>query len=143
MTNEVGCFLVDSNILIYAYDIDEAVKQEKAKEFIKNNLIGENFVLSTQILAEFYLNVTEKIQKPIPAWQAREIILNFSIAVKVINYSAETILKASEIMAMHKIHFWDALIAATMKENQIETIFTENTKDFKKIPEITAINPLI
>jgi len=43
---------------------------------------------------------------------------------------------------MYKVHFWDALIAATMIENNVFTIFTENTKDFKKIKGITAINPL-
>ncbi len=142
MKNELGRFFVDSNILIYAYDIDETLKQEKAKEFIKRNIMGKNFFLSSQILAEFYLNATEKIQKPISIKEAREIIRDFSDATGIVNYSPQTILRATELNEMCKVHFWDALIAATMIENNVFTIFTENTKDFKKIKGIIAINPL-
>ena len=105
-------------------------------------LEGNNFFLSSQILAEFFLNATEKIQKPISIKEAREIIRDFSDAAGIVNYSARTILRASELNEMYKVHFWDALIAATMIENNVFTIFTENTKDFKKIKGIIAINPL-
>ncbi len=37
--------------------------------------------------------------------------------------------------------FWDALIAETMLENGVSTIYTENEKDFKKMRGINAINP--
>ncbi len=37
--------------------------------------------------------------------------------------------------------FWDSLLAATMKENNIFNIYTENIKDFK-VPWINAINPV-
>jgi len=56
--------------LIYAHDYDETGKHEKAKEFVLKKLEGDNFFLSSQILAEFYLNATEKIQKPIPIKEA-------------------------------------------------------------------------
>lgn len=36
-------------------------------------------------------------------------------------------------------NFWDRLIEQTSLENDYETIYTENTSDFKKIE---AINPL-
>ncbi|WP_304840718.1 hypothetical protein [Methanocalculus sp.] len=40
----------------------------------------------------------------------------------------------------HKLHFWDALLVATMVENHIHTIYTEDAH-FRKIPGITVINP--
>ena len=70
MNNDFRRFFVDSNILIYAHDFDEAEKHGKAKEFVLKNLEGNNFFLSSQIIAEFYLNATEKIQKPIPIKEA-------------------------------------------------------------------------
>jgi predicted nucleic acid-binding protein len=39
------------------------------------------------------------------------------------------------------MHLWDAAIAATMKENDIFEIVTENVKDFKKIPQLKVSNP--
>jgi predicted nucleic acid-binding protein len=45
------------------------------------------------------------------------------------------------VQAIYKIPFWDALIVATMEENSIDTIITENEKDFKKVKWIKTINP--
>ena len=36
--------------------------------------------------------------------------------------------------------FWDSLIAATMIENNILSIYTEKEKDFK-VPSLNVINP--
>ena len=41
------------------------------------------------------------------------------------------------------INYWDAFIAATMIENKIFNIYTENTKDFLKIDGIKARNPFV
>ena len=41
------------------------------------------------------------------------------------------------------INCWDAFIAATMIENKIFNIYTENTKDFSKIDGIKARNPFV
>lgn len=40
----------------------------------------------------------------------------------------------------HDMHFWDALLAATMRRNGIFNIYTENAKDFKA-SWISAVNP--
>jgi predicted nucleic acid-binding protein len=38
---------------------------------------------------------------------------------------------------------FDCVLAVTAKENKIETIYTENVKDFKNYGFITTFNPLI
>jgi predicted nucleic acid-binding protein len=50
-------------------------------------------------------------------------------------------LLTSKISKQHKIHFFDSLLAATMQENGISKILTENVKDFNKIAGIEAENP--
>ena len=49
-------------------------------------------------------------------------------------------MQAIELVKLYRAPFWDALIAATMLEHGIDTIVTENERDFKKIPGITIIN---
>lgn len=56
------------------------------------------------------------------------------------DYGARTILAAIDINRTYKVHYWDALIAATMRENNIFCIYTENG-DFDSIPWLTVINP--
>ena len=47
---------------------------------------------------------------------------------------------AAGIREMYSLHFWDALLAETMNQHTIGTIYTEDSH-FKKIPWITVINP--
>ena len=56
--------LIDSNVLIYAFDKDENEKNPIAKAILERIFNGEmNAFLSTQNLSEFYYNVTKKIKE--------------------------------------------------------------------------------
>jgi predicted nucleic acid-binding protein len=87
--------------------------------------------------------VTKKISNPIPAKVARDFIehiIDFQ-GWHVINYNAQTIKSAIAISIKHGINYWDALLAATMRENNVFVIYTENENDFKKIPWIKILDP--
>ena len=92
---------------------------------------------------KFYVVVTKKISNPIPTKVAKdfiELIIDFQ-GWHVITYNAQTIKSAIGISIKNSIHYWDALLAATMRENNVFSIYTENDKDFKKIPWIKIIDP--
>jgi len=134
--------LIDSNLLVYAIDIEEKEKHEKAIEFLEKTKFKKNLCISTQNLAEFHYIATNKIPKPISYDISREIIKQLNNAFSIVSYNEKTLIQSIQHEKNYKIHFWDALIAATMEENEIRIIYTENVKDFKKIPWIRAINPL-
>lgn len=140
-------FLLDTNLLVYAYDTS---KDDREKHRICKNLVAgcwnldNELAISLQNLSEFYVTVTKKIENPIPAKDARDIIediLSFK-GWKKINYTENTILSAADTSSRYKIPYWDALLAATMRENNILCIYTENERDFKKIPWLEIANPL-
>lgn len=137
---------IDSNILVYAFDKSEAVKHTKARKLLEKCFSGEtHLTTSVQVLSEFFVNVTKKIEKPIAIEEAKGIvekIIEFQ-AFTVFAVKASTIKSAISTIQKTGVHYWDALIAETMKENKVFEILTENTKDFKKIKEIEAKNPLI
>jgi predicted nucleic acid-binding protein len=134
--------LVDSNILIYAYTEADLEKKQKALKIINQCWKKEvQLAVSLQNLAEFFFVVTNKLPYPIPTENANQIIkdiLRFS-HWKKIQYDSESLIDA--ISFKEQTHFWDTLIAATMLKNNIYKIYTENTEDFSKFPNITAINP--
>lgn len=49
---------VDTNVLIYAHDRDAGLKHERAKELLIRLWNEGNGCLSTQVLQEFFVNVT-------------------------------------------------------------------------------------
>ena len=101
-------------------------------------------VVSNQILAEFYNALTRKIEKPIEGGKVLTIIQSLLKAENLakIDYNSKTVEKAIKKSISQNAHFWDALIAETMLENQVFTILTENEKDFSKIRQIKSKNPL-
>lgn len=133
--------LIDTNLLVYAYD-KTSDKHQEAVRTLKDVMINETCAVSIQNLAEFSRLVIEKLPKTIPFKQAAGIVLELSEGVEVIYYNAQTIANAISISENQRLHFFDALLVATMEQEKITVILTENEKDFKKIHWLTVINSL-
>ncbi len=135
--------LLDTNVLVYAYDVSERRRREIAKALVDEVWNAGGGVVTLQNLSEFFFAVTRKVQKPVPVVDAKTIVSDIlrSSRWMVIDRNAGTVMKAMEIVESVRAPFWDALIAACMLEHGIEVIVTENEKDFKNIPGITMINP--
>ena len=133
--------IIDTNILIYSVDTTDKEKQIIAREIISATSIQDNAHISIQNLAEFSNAVTRRTQYPFTHEEAKNYVRNFADVFNVMAYSEKEIQTAHDICHNYKTHFWDALLAATMKANNINIIITENEKDFKKIKGITVINP--
>jgi predicted nucleic acid-binding protein len=144
MKENETCFF-DTNILVYAYDISEEEKRVVCNKLLSQVFLSKlNGVISAQVLAEVFYVLTNKVKNPLDAEEAKKIIFNFLKSENwlKISYDENTLEKAINTSIDVKIDLWDALIAETMKENGINKIYTENEKDFKKIPGIKVINPL-
>jgi predicted nucleic acid-binding protein len=69
--------LVDTNILVYAYDADAGDKHTKARDVIEMLWDRAFGVLPTQVLAEFFITITRKVKQPLSLSQARHIIEDY------------------------------------------------------------------
>ena len=96
-----------------------------------------------QNLTEFYTIVTRKIEHPIQEIDALSIIQDMIDSENwlIIDRINSTIPKAIELNIQTGIHFWDAMIAQVMLENKVFSIYTENEKDFLKVPFLSVVNP--
>ncbi len=65
---------VDTNVLIYAHDVDAKAKHEVAKSVLVELWSQRTGVLSLQVLQEFYVNVTRKIATPLSKDLARIVV---------------------------------------------------------------------
>ena len=134
-------FLVDSNILIYAHDKLEDKKHNIARDLIESRIDQKlQLAVSAQNLSEFF-NVTTR-KSMLTKKDAKEIvsdIINFTNWIKI-DFTHKTVLEAAEISEQHSMSYWDSLLAATMKQNSILNIYTENIKDFK-VPWLNVVDP--
>ncbi len=133
---------VDTNILIYAHDLDAGVKHEKAARLLESIWDTGTGVLSIQVLQEFYVNVTRKIPQPLSPSTARGVIENY-LAWQVENLPPDSILMASEISERHQLSFWDALIITAARHARVKKIVTEDLNNGQTIEGIQVVNPFI
>jgi predicted nucleic acid-binding protein len=135
--------LIDTNILVYAYDSSEGEKHEIAKDILRQIWIEGGGVVCLQNLMEFFVIITQKVENPIDVMMAKDIVYDFIKSERwtIIDRDADTFLSAIELVSEFDIHLWDAAIAASMKENNLTEIVTENEKDFRKVPDIKVVFP--
>ena len=129
---------IETNILVYAFDSAYPKKREICKKLVEDIFLGyKSGVVTNQILAEFSVVVTTKIEKGLSKKDAAAIVGSIlsSKNWRVLNYTGENVLNALN----SEEPFWDAVIIQTLKTNNIRRIITENVKDFKK--SLEAITP--
>lgn len=135
--------LIDTNILGYVFDSREQEKRQISRDLLAKCWEGEiQYAVSVQNLAEFAVIVTEKVANPLPPDTVRAFIhtiIAYDGWIKI-GYSGKTIEEAIKIQTLHKIHFWDALIIATMKEHGLSLLYSED-RHLARVPSITVINP--
>ena len=136
---ETEMAFVDTSVLIYSFDKTDIKKNKKSINLLNDLISNKKLVLSNQILEEFTYVAIKKSN--IPNNEIKKIIENLILTAKILNYNEKTILNSLDISSKYNLHFWDSLIIATMLENNIVTIYTENKKDFSKCNKIDVINP--
>jgi predicted nucleic acid-binding protein len=99
---------IDTNVLIYAHDIDAKAKHEIAKAVLRDLWRERTGILSMQVLQEFYVNVTRKIPSPLSKDSARSVVNTYSIWC--METTPAEISAAFGIEDESRIGFWDALI---------------------------------
>jgi len=133
---------VDTNILIYAHDLDAGEKKDRAARLLMDIWDAGTGVLSNQVLQEFYVNVTRKIPSPLSRATARGLVSNYA-AWRVELNSPETLMHASEIEERYQLYFWDSLIVAAAYQGGADKIFTEDLNHGQAIEGILIENPFL
>lgn len=142
--NEAEFFLIDTNILVYAYDKTDEQKHRLARSLLEKCWKRErSYAISAQNLAEFFIIVTKKVPHPLTVEEAEQIIADITHFPSwlVLHYTKDTLLRAVVLYKKRKKQWWDTVIAATMQEAGVSFLYTENEKDFESFEGITAVNP--
>lgn len=135
-----GKIFVDTNILLYAHDRDAGAKHQRARSVLQSLWEDRTGLLSTQVLEEFYVNITRKIPKPLPRQTARQLISQY-LAWEVILIDGPLVLEASEVEEDHRLSFWDALIVVAAKRGRASILLSEDLRHGQKIEEMSIQNP--
>jgi predicted nucleic acid-binding protein len=133
---------VDTNILVYAYDISAGAKHEAAKRALIHLWRTGAGVVSTQVLQELYVTLTRKIPRPLEIAEALEIIEDMTAWDVVVN-DGTSILEAVRLERRAKISFWDALIVAAAVRGGAAVLVSEDLPSGRSFEGVKIENPLL
>jgi predicted nucleic acid-binding protein len=136
-----GRVFVDSNVLIYAYDLDAGAKHQTAADILESLWDSRLGVLSMQVLQEFYVNVTRKIPHPLSKKSARAVVDAYAAWCVVTTPSELTAAFCIEDDA--RLGFWDALILAAASKAGASRILSEDLNQGQKISGLSIENPFL
>jgi predicted nucleic acid-binding protein len=134
-------YLVDTNILVYAYDRSEHEKQKRARailDWLESRGFG---MLSTQILGEFFRIVTRKLVEPLTPRQAYVELERHLRTWSTFDITRAVALEAGRGCVAYQMPFWDAQIWATAKLNQVPQILSEDFQHGRVIEGVEFKNP--
>ena len=136
----VSQIFVDTNILVYAYDVDAGEKYRIARDKVSalwhRDLLPS---ISIQVLQEFYVNL---IRKKISAPVARETVTNY-LEWDVITNDRFLFIEGLRWKEKCNLSYWDALILAAASKARAKEIWSEDLASGRDYDGIVVVNPLL
>ena len=131
-------FTLDTNILFYSLDPNDAVKQQRARQVLALVREGRGF-LALQTLGEL-CNSTSRRRSDLAAGAHR--FARFAEEVSTIVVAEPKDLP--EALTAHQAHglqFWDAMLWATARRNGCNVLLSEDFQDGRTLSGVTFRNP--
>jgi len=130
----------DTNVLVYLFDADAPEKQAGARESLETALERGTVVVSTQVLQEFFVTVTRKLARPLPAAEA-EGALRRLMELPVVQVDPDMILAAAVSARRDRISFWDALILTAASAAGCAEVLSEDLQHGRSFGRVRVVNP--
>jgi len=129
-------YFLDTNIIIYAYSVDEIEKSE-----IANNLISESGVISTQVINELNNILLKKFK--ISEEKIFCVIKELENNLNIVNFSLQTQKKALYIKQKYKFQYYDSSISTAL-ENDCKVLYSEDMQHNQIIEnKLKIVNPFL
>jgi predicted nucleic acid-binding protein len=136
---------VDTNILLYAVDDDEPVKQAKAQTLVQRFVAGsEPVVLLWQVLAESVNQLRRwKEQGELTETQFEQHVQTFRTLFPLAAPSLDVLDHALDLARRYSLSYWDSMILGACKQAGVTTLYTEDMGAPTNIDGIQLVNPLL
>ena len=130
----------DTNILVYAEDKSEPVKQAKAIELFEEHRRNHTGVVSLQVLQEYFVNVTRKKHLD-PQVARRKVELLSGLDVAQPDLSG--ILAAIDLHRLRGLSYWDALVVHMARQAGCSVLLSEDLQHGQMIDGVKIVNPFL
>jgi predicted nucleic acid-binding protein len=131
---------LDTNVLVYAAAGRESEERKRARALalIEKGDVG----VSAQVLQEFYVTVTRKVQVPMSSERALEWIEQFE-SFPCASVDSALVKIAAEASERFRVSYWDGAILAAAEALGAQTLYTEDLSHGQRYGPVQAVNPFL
>ncbi len=135
-----GTVFVDTNLLVYVRDRTDEGRQRRAAEWMAALWDTRRGRLSIQVLQEYYVTVTRKLDPPRTLDEAREDVLSLRAWDPVV--IDEGILEDGwAVQDRYGFSWWDALIVAAAARSGSRWLLSEDFQDGQEVFGLKVVSP--
>ncbi|HUY61990.1 MAG TPA: PIN domain-containing protein [Candidatus Dormibacteraeota bacterium] len=131
---------LDTNVLVYAHDSSAGAKHRRALELLADLAAREVGALSVQVLQEFFVTVTRKVPRPLPAATAAGIVADLAVLPTHVPRAADVV-AAIDLHERWRVSFWDAMIIRSALSLGCAWIWSEDLAAGQAYDGVTVRNP--
>ena len=131
---------IDKNLLVYAIDSFDQDRKKHSRSILKQISNQYTGVISTQVMQEFYVAATKKLNAdPVIIKGILTQLTNFEI----ISVSPELVFSAIDCSILNRLSFWDALIISSAASAKCKEVWTEDLNHDQIILGVRIKNPFL
>jgi predicted nucleic acid-binding protein len=140
--------LVDTNILVYRFDARDPVKQQRAREILRDGLLDDSIVLAHQCVIEFVAaairpRVALAGAPLLPLAEARLEAEHLLVEYPLLYPTREVVLTALRGTAMYGLSWFDAHLWAHAEVYGVDQILSEDFVHGRHYGSVRAVNPFL
>ncbi|MFN2382794.1 MAG: PIN domain-containing protein [Gemmatimonadota bacterium] len=129
---------LDSNILVYTDDLDYPKKRRVANELVQQARLEGAGVVSSQVLQEYFVVATRRLGvDTVLARRKVELFGRFDVVTLTLDH----ILGAIDLLRLHQLSFWDALVVRAAADAGCSVLYSEDMQHGFRFAGLEIVNP--
>jgi predicted nucleic acid-binding protein len=130
----------DTNLLVYARDASDPEKHTTARSWMEHLWTSASGRLSVQVLQEYYVTVTRKLQPGLPKEEARADVRDLAVWLPI-RIDGSIVEAAWDVEDRYGLSFWDALIVSAAQAAGCGILLTEDLQHDLDIDGLRVVDP--
>ncbi|QDV35286.1 PIN domain-containing protein [Tautonia plasticadhaerens] len=136
--------LVDTNVVVYAYDPGDLEKHQTAMDLLRRLSDAGLLIFSAQIFNEFSnVLLNRRRERPATPAEVAATLRRLAAPGEVVPLTAGMTLLALDAIPRHGFSFWDALVWAAARENGATVLYTEDFQHGREVEGVRIVNPFV
>jgi len=131
---------VDNNVLVFVREAREPRKQARATAWLEFLWRQQSGRTSTQVLSEYYVTLTRKLEPRVPSVEAWDDASAF-LAWRPQPIDEAVMQRGREIEQRYRLVWWDSLIVAAAQLQGCALLLSEDLQDGADYGGVTVRNP--